>query len=114
MFVSICLVESGLVLRQGVKDEQVRGHIGASVGIYGRLGVFVAVGVSSRKASGLSAAISVMPASRRKGHPVSWTMRSRAKREAVSTMIVRTPLLAACRTERFRDRVSGVFGHVCR
>ena len=26
MFLSICLVESGLVLRQGVKDEQVRGH----------------------------------------------------------------------------------------
>ena len=49
-----------------------------------------AVGVSSRKASGLSAAISAIPASRRKRHPVSCVMRSRAKRLAVSTMIVRT------------------------
>ena len=55
-----------------------------------------AVGVSSRKASGLSAAMSVIPAPRRKRHPVSCVMRSRTNLEAVSTTIVRTPLLARC------------------
>jgi hypothetical protein len=39
-----------------------------------------------------SAAISSMPRSRSLSKPSSWTMRSRAKRLAVSTLMVRTPL----------------------
>ena len=52
------------------------------------------VGVSSRNQFGASAVMSVIPESRRRRKPVSATMRSRAKRLTVSTMIVHTPLLA--------------------
>src|ERR1700730_9790933 len=52
------------------------------------------VGPASRKDDGLSAAISVTPRSRSMAKPTSCTMRSRAKRLAVSTMTVRTPLPA--------------------
>src|SRR5829696_2393504 len=50
----------------------------------------LAVGVSSRKASGLSAALSSTPCSLSIANPVSWTIRSRAKRFAVSTRMTRT------------------------
>ena len=52
------------------------------------------VGVSSRKDCGLSAATSLMPRACSLAKPTSCTMRSRAKRLAVSTMMVRAPLLA--------------------
>src|SRR5262245_27691875 len=49
----------------------------------------MAVGVSSTNESGLSAAINSMPRPRNIRCPVSCTMRSRAKRFAVSTRMVR-------------------------
>jgi hypothetical protein len=52
--------------------------------------ISTAVGVVSRNESGLSAATSVTPRPCRKRQPVSWTIRSRANREAVSTMMTRT------------------------
>ena len=54
----------------------------------------IAVGVLSRNAFGLSAAISSMPRSRSIFQPVSCTIKSRANRCALSTRMVRTPLPA--------------------
>ena len=48
----------------------------------------------SRNEAGLSAAISATPRSRSIAKPTSCTIRSRAKRLAVSTIMVRTPLPA--------------------
>ena len=68
--------------------------------------ISTAVGVSSRKLSGLSTAISAIPRSFRYWCPVSWTIRSRLKREALSTRIVRTPLLwIACSISAKAGRV---------
>ena len=54
----------------------------------------IAVGVSSTKLSGLSAAMSSIPRLRSILCPVSCTMRSRAKRLALSTIATLTPLPA--------------------
>ena len=65
------------------------------------LGARTAVGVSSAKCMGADAAMSVTPFAFSMSWPASCTIRSRAKRSGLSTMIVRAPLLI--RLQRLRE-----------
>ena len=91
------------------------------------------VGVSSRNECGLSAATNLMPRACSFAKPTSCTMRSRAKLLAVSTMMVRAPLLAMygehgckpwpcldvvsaanrCVVELAHERVTSLLGECC-